>query len=435
MELERFLAALGTFRDRGTGIERWSVYASERRGLNLGIKDRDAGSAHTPMSIADGCGARYLLVWSDGLVSRGSLERRQLVQEPEAALAQARTAAYDDPDAAQVLGPAPLPEVELHDADVAALAGGDTAVLAGRLASVRRRVEEHGLETWSGSFSAAEGAARLVTSAGLDVSGRGTSTGWSVSLEGKLGSGHGARRLEPDDEFESRLDRLVELTLALRQPAPPAPGDTRPVILHPGVVEQYVLGTLLHNLDGSAVANHESHFRVEEFGAGRPVLREDLGLRLDPLEPLKSGSYRFTTEGVPAARCAYIEGGKLVAPLLDLKYAKRLGREPTPLPFSLDTLHLEDAEPLDLPAALAQAGGGVLVLSVLGVHTQDATSGDFSLSAPHSLAITDGGFGGAVRCTISGNLFSVLRDARLRLVRFEGEHTPGLAFPCRVDPK
>src|SRR5262249_21652121 len=75
-----------------------------------------------------------------------------------------------------------------------------------------------------------------------------------------------------------------------------------------------------------------------------------------------------------------------------------------------------------------------IVLSVLGIHTQDFTSGDFSLAAPQTLAIGPRGIEGRRRATISGNVFDRLRSPELRLVRFPGEHTPGLLFPCRLDP-
>ena len=77
---------------------------------------------------------------------------------------------------------------------------------------------------------------------------------------------------------------------------------------------------------------------------------------------------------------------------------------------------------------------GALVLSVLGVHTQDFTSGDFSLSAPQTLVIGPTGLDGRLRATISGNVFELLRSPELALVRFPGEHTPGLLVHCRVDP-
>ena len=76
-----------------------------------------------------------------------------------------------------------------------------------------------------------------------------------------------------------------------------------------------------------------------------------------------------------------------------------------------------------------------MILSVLGVHTQDSASGDFSLSAPQALRLSDGGYAGRLRATISGNLFELLASPSLRFVTFEGEPTPGLLFPCRLDPK
>ena len=179
----------------------------------------------------------------------------------------------------------------------------------------------------------------------------------------------------------------------------------------------------------------EGRFTGAQFGSGETVLRDDLGLRLDPLRPLARGSYRFTTEGVPASRATFIEDGRLVQPVLDLKYAKRLGREVTPLPSTADSLQLEGPPELDLDSALAAADGGALVLSVLGVHTQDSASVDYSLSAPQVLRIGGARPAGRLRGTISGNLFDMLRHAELRRVRFVGEHTPGLLFPCRFDPQ
>ena len=164
------------------------------------------------------------------------------------------------------------------------------------------------------------------------------------------------------------------------------------------------------------------------------MLREDIGFRIDPLQPLKSGSYRYTTEGVPAGPCVFIERGRLRQPVLDMKYARRLGLEPTPLPSDCDTMHFEGSQPLSFDDALARAEGGALVLSVLGVHTQDSASGDFSLSAPQALVIGSGGLAGKMRGTISGNLFELLSSDDVEFVRFEMEPLPGLLVRCRLDP-
>jgi PmbA protein len=430
--LARLLQAIASFRREGASIRAWSVYGAETRRLTLGTRDRETGGPHAPLHLAESFGARFLLVWNDGLVSAGEIDRSEIGDGVEAALARARGAAYDDPDAAQVLGPQAMPEVALHDPGAARIASGETGPLAARLARIRERVDARGFRTWSGSMGASESRARIVTSAGLDAAVAATSWGWSASFDGELADGFRGRAEEPLHDFDARLRRLEDLVTRLGRPGERAPSGLRTVILHPHVVESFVLALLLENLDGASVAHGESHFRASQFRSDDPVLREDLTLRVDPLDPLKAGSYRFTTEGVPATACAYVERGNLVTPVLNLKYARRLGLRPTATPHEYDTLHLEGPDPLPLEDAILEADGGAVVLHVLGVHAQDATSGDFSLSAPQALAIEKGRLGGRVRATLSGNLFAALRSEALRLVRFEGHTTPGLMVECRL---
>jgi PmbA protein len=434
MKAERLLGEIGRRDSRRPVITAWSLYVTESRRLSLGVKDREAGNAHAPLTIAESTGLRYLLVWEDALVSRGYLEKSQFDGDPCAALLQARAAAYEDPDAAQVAGPAEVPDVGTHDDGAAAVAAGDTALFAERLAEARRLLAAEPVRTWSGSFSASEATSQLVTSAGFEARGRGTSIGWHLSLDGQIGDGYSSRAPETGDEFHERLSRLLSVAGELRRDGGGMDGGTHPILLHPRVVEEYVVDTLLSNLQGSTVAHRSGAFSPAQFGDGTPVFREDLGLRVDPLVPMRRGSYRFSSEGVPAAPTAFVEHGRLVSPILDLKYARRLGLPPTAVPVATDTLHLEGPPPIALDRALDLAGGGALVLSVLGVHTQDSTSGDFSLSAPQVLSVAAGGFAGKLKATISGNLFELLRRDDLQWVTFPGENTPGILYRGRIDP-
>jgi PmbA protein len=433
--LERLLAAFDSARPDGRRVSHWSVCHTESCGLDLGVKDAQVGNAHAPLALSETCGARYRLVWDDGRVSNGYIERRLLEHDPALAVAHARLAAYDDPDAAHVAGPSRFADVLLWDARAQALARGEVPGLVSRLDAVRRAVADGGMRTWSGSFAASHGRSRVLSSAGLEATSESTSTGWHVTFNGEVGDGFSARAPESDADFSTRVERLVALARLLDRPATAPASAVRPVLFHPHVVESYVLGTLFANLAGATVAHGEGHFRREQFGSDRPVLREDLTLRIDPVQPLRAGSYRYTTEGVPAAPCTFMAGGRLVQPVLDLKYARRLGLAPTPVPAGTDTTHLEGPPRLARENALGQIDGGVLVLSVLGVHTQDSASGDFSLSAPQTLVVRGGEPVGRTRGTISGNLFALLSGDSLHLVDFEGERTPGLLLPCRFDPQ
>jgi PmbA protein len=122
-----------------------------------------------------------------------------------------------------------------------------------------------------------------------------------------------------------------------------------------------------------------------------------------------------------------------VQPILDVKYAHRLDLKPTPVPFGNDSVQFGTSSRLPYEDALGQAD--VLVLSVLGVHTQDRISGDFSLSAPLALALSAGAPTGRLRGTISGNLWETLRSDDLVFVDVPHETTPGMLFPCRFDSK
>ena len=428
MTWEQLENALSESSADGCTIRDWQLQRTEACKLSLGIKDTEAGNIHAPLAMAESCNVRYLLIWSDGRLSRGLLERQQ---DARAEFEQSRAASYDDPDAAHVLGAATFPDVELFDEATARTAGGEVDAIASRLDRSRERLASIDAKTWSGSFSAAQSNSRLRTSAGLDVESAGTSCGWYLSLDGEIGDGFGARRPESEAEFEQRLERLLETRAHFQRDATSKGSGDQAVLLHPRVVESYVLSTLFQNLDGAAVAHDEGAFTRDQFGSDEAALRDDIDCGIDPLQPFLSGSYRFTGFGLPSAACQYVESGRLVQPILDIKYARRLERKPTPVPFGHDTVHFGPRQRLPYDGALQQTD--VIVHSVLGVHTQDRVSGDFSLSAPLSLAVSNGQVEGRVRGTISGNLWSLLRDESTQFVEFPGETTAGLRVHCRFD--
>ena len=119
MKLEPLRGALAEARPGGRRAAGWTVYASETRRLTLGTQDRETGNAHAPLALIESFTARYRIVWDDGRVSRGMLERRVIETDPVSALAGARAAAYEDPDAIDVAGPDVFSEVPMHDAGAA----------------------------------------------------------------------------------------------------------------------------------------------------------------------------------------------------------------------------------------------------------------------------------------------------------------------------
>ena len=433
MLFERFVDALEQAAGRH-GLEAWSLHGRHAARVSVGIKDRVVGGAHAPMGRTELWGGRYRFVWSDGTLSQGALERSQLEGSIDDVLKFARTTAFEDPDAAVVHGPADYPDVVLHDPTASTWAAGDTDWLARRLQSVRQCVDAAGIATWSGSFSAGEGHGWLRTSRGAIGEGRGTSVGWHVTLEGIAGDGYGGRLPDSEAAFTRRLDRLVETAHRLGGDAATLEAGSHRVLLHPGIVDRFALATLLHHFEGSTLSHGEGRFGIDDFRDGRRVLHESVSLRHDPLRPLGGGSYRFTAEGIPADRRTLIDAGRVITPLLDLKFARRLQMEPSPDIYDAEALDFVAGTPCDRAEADGADTPTVHVLSVLGIHTQDVSSGDFSLSAPQALVFRQGRCLGRQRGTISGNLFALLQDERTHTVSFEDEPVPGLLVHCRFDP-
>ena len=323
---------------------------------------------HSPLNLSESCGARYLLIWDDGRISRGYLERRQLEVDPAAAVAYARAAAYEDADAAWVLGPTTMPEVELHDPGSAAIAAGETSTLTRRLARVRQQAAAQGLRTWSGSFSASESESRLLTSAGLEAAGRGTTFGWYVTADGEIGDGYAARKPEDEPAFEDRLRRLLEYVARLAEPPASMQSGTRPIILHPRVVEEFVIGTLLHNLEGGRFA-HGEVISGASFSGPHRVARRLACASIRPAVPQR-GPIGSRPKGASRAVSLH-RRGRLVQPIVDLKYARRRAWT-RPLPYGNDTIFSRGLRVCPQDAWDAARGGRWSL--PLGVQHQDSGS-------------------------------------------------------------
>jgi len=155
---------------------------------------------------------------------------------------------------------------------------------------------------------------------------------------------------------------------------------------------------------------------------GERVFSELITVRDNGLLPGGMGSAPCDGEGVPQQDTLLVEGGVLQGFLFDSYWGKRMGCRSTgnatragvkgPPRMGVHNLFIEPGEhPLE--ALLAGVGQGVLVTDVMGMHTANPISGDFSVGAA--------GFyleGGEVRhpvkgIAIAGNLLELFRGVDL----------------------
>jgi PmbA protein len=185
-------------------------------------------------------------------------------------------------------------------------------------------------------------------------------------------------------------------------------------------------------LSGSAVSNRQAAYSLDDFKEGKQIIREDISLVIDGTRPFEGSASRVTSEGISGGRGYLVEKGKLVTPALDLKYAGITGFAPTPGGGMYIELDEKPEERRELSDMIKSVESGLLVHSVLGMHTQDSTSGRYSISAPRCLVIEDGELKGKVKVTLSGNFFDNINDPQTRFAWDPHEDNPALEMVCQV---
>lgn len=412
-------------------IADYRISLSERRGISVGIRDNDVGSVYSPFSYGQSASGGFLIQWRDGRLSRGNLDGNSLAIIDQV-LWTARQAAYDDPDAAQFLGPQVTHDVPLWSADVPLLftdRSGYLLDVARLLQIIARRYEAR---TLNGGVGASCGEHWLRTSRGLQLTTQSTSFGCSASFDGLIGEGLSRRTVPQLAEIETQITIAGEYLRALRVDADARGRGKRLVVLHPSVAYSLWSYFVWGNLGGAAVHHGQSPFALDDFTTRRQVFRADLTARVDPWQPLGIASFRYTAEGVPSAPTVYIDRGRLTQPIVDLKYAKRLNLAPSTPPGGSESVFFEAGRDSAWDTLRPTIDEAILALGVLGLHTQDRSSGNYSLATSQALLIRSGTIVGRVKATLTGNFFENLRDESWQLVRFVGQHAPGFAFPALV---
>jgi predicted Zn-dependent protease len=348
-------------------------------------------------------------------------------------LAIARQSAYADPDAAQFLGPQVTHDVSIFAEEMQSLFDTRAGYLLEVIAELQAIGQRYRVNTLNGGVGGGTGQNWLRTSQGLQLDTPGTVFNYSASFDGVIGKERSQTTIPALSEIADEIERVGCYFEHLRRPATNRMVDgTRLVIFHPNVAYSLFNHYIWSNLSGAAVYHGQSPFKIEDFQSQRCVFRPNLNVTVDPWKPLSPGSFGYTSEGVPSAPTVYIDRGCLTRPVLDLKYARRCNLPPTTPPQSEQIVSIQADDELDWEEFQPDLGEAILVLSVLGLNTQDRSSGNYSVSTAQALMITGGEIQGRVKALLTGNMFAHLRDPALRLVRFPGQHSPGFALQTTV---
>jgi PmbA protein len=262
---------------------------------------------------------------------------------------------------------------------------------------------------------------RIANSRGLDVE-HSVSRAWlSIEAAARRGADQrtgsdsgwalGAQGLDPERVGRTGAARAHSMLGA-------RPGRTArlPVVLEPEVTAA-LLAALVPAFSALRVLRRRT---VLEGRLGQAIGAPIVGLVDDATLEGTWGSTPLDGEGQPTGRCHLVRAGVLAAYLHDGFTARCMGVPPTahaqrggygaPPSIGAHNVHL-------LPTGetrgevLAGAAGGLLVGELLGLHTVNTTTGDFSLGASGYEIGAGGAIGAPVdRLALSGSIDSLLRS-------------------------
>ena len=248
-----------------------------------------------------------------------------------------------------------------------------------------------------------------------------------------FGLARGPRGLDPEAIGAEGAERALSMIGAQKPES-----RSCPVVLDETVAASFA-GLIGGGLSAKAVQRGRSPF-ADRLGA--EVASDAFVLHDDGRDPQGPGSAPFDAEGVPRRRTALIEGGRLRSFLYDTYSANRESRSSTgsaarqgyrSLPSVSTSNLMVSPGSLSLAQLLAQAGEGILVTDVAGLHSGvNPVTGVFSVGASGRV-IRGGQLAEPVReFTIAGELVAMLSavsaaGAEARWVPFGGSvSTPPL---------
>jgi len=211
------------------------------------------------------------------------------------------------------------------------------------------------------------------------------------------------------------LDELISLyDICQTQIVPPT--GKLPVIFHP-----QSLYTLLWRVDEAVnPANIVSGISPLCNREGEKIFSEKFSYWQNPEDTELSSATAFDDEGTPTRTLRFIENGVFKEIPLDLYYAKKLGKEPTgngfrssieSMPGSSIINAIVDPGTKTLKEMIASIDHGLIVYSLMGAHSGNIVSGEYSVGVSSGLLIKNGKAIGRVKdCMLSGNIYESLQN-------------------------
>ena len=269
----------------------------------------------------------------------------------------------------------------------------------------------------SGNFMSLNSTTLILNSNGVEVKEEDTFVNASIDTATKgaemsTGSEFDASRML-DVDFYKIGKSAAQLAFRSQNGVRAETGDI-PVLLEPMAFSDILENTFLTSLNSDNVQKGRSAF-IGKMGS--IIANEKLSLTDDGILPGGMGTASTDDEGTPSRKNELVKNGELASFIYDCYTAGKEKRESTgnAVRGSFTSTPSISIRNLVVDHSRSDITGetrdGVIINSVIGAHTANPISGDFSVEARNSFLIKDGEIGSPIKSMmISGNIFELLKN-------------------------
>lgn len=398
-------------------LDGWEITAASSRLLSIEVKEQkvDTFKCSAPLGVS----VRVLKNGGMGFSFSTSMAPEDLARMVDNALVGAES---QTPDADHGFPDPPVayPDVPgLFDDGLAAVAEEAKIAVALDLERLTLAADPRVRKVRKATYGDSMVETMVVNSRGVSGRYRGTSVSASVTA---VAEENGQSQMGWDFDFSSRfggisVERIVAGAVAKATGLLGA--ATVPTMRCPAVLDTYVATEILEVLAPAFLAENVQKGKSLLAGKrGEMIVAPLLTIRDDGTLPGGMGTAPFDAEGVPKRNTVLVESGRLAGYLYDTLRARKEGVASTgnairsgiksPPHMGVSNLFIENGT--EAPEALlAGIARGVLLTEVMGMHTANTISGDFSVGAAGFL-VEDGRVVRPVKgIAIAGNILELFR--------------------------
>ncbi|MBP2029559.1 PmbA protein [Methanohalophilus levihalophilus] len=395
------------------GANEAEIYISSGKSTSSDIRKNSIESAHDKHSF--GIGVRCVVNGAVGFASTNVFGDIETTVHDAVASAKVMP---DDPDWKNLPVSSHYSEVSgLFNSDVADLSLGDCVLKTREMVEGVSSVD--GILATSGSFSRSTGFHLIMNSNGVEVEEKSTAVTGFVDVITTGDAISTAYDFEVSRNLDIDFYGLGKRAATLASESIngiEVEGGKKDVVFHPFALADLIENAFVPSIDADNVQKGRSSL-VDRIGEN--IASDSLSIYDDGTLEGGLGSSLSDDEGVPSQKTTVVGNGVLESYLYDSYTAGKAGVESTgngvrnsyaSLP-RVGTTNLV----LDYPSSdiIPEIDSGVIINTVIGAHTANHISGDFSVEARNAFVIENGEIGSPIKSLmVSGNIFELLSNVQ-----------------------